>query len=186
MSKNIKLNGKDYNGISTVQLPTASGGTASFMDAEDVVMPDGTVEIKTNGMIDIRNFAMANVNVPTEGGSSFETGTFVGDDTYKVTLPVTSKKRGYAIMVNDYENIIANELETTKEHGIFWEIFDGTVGAGANVRRYVNEKTGWAGFLAEGPLAGIKFKDNAIEKTYCQYVTLEHYISGKTYTWIAW
>lgn len=81
MSKNIKLNNTDYNGVSTVQLPTTSGGTASFKDVDEIKTPSGSITITENGTHDVTNFASAIVNVPTSGSSvssenSYEMGTF--------------------------------------------------------------------------------------------------------------
>lgn len=81
MSKNIKLNETEYNEISTVQLPTTSGGTASFKDIDEITTPSGSKTITENGTYDVTNFAQAVVNVPTGGGSgssgnSYEMGTF--------------------------------------------------------------------------------------------------------------
>lgn len=81
MSKNIKLNNKDYNGVSTVQLPTTSGGTATFKDTDEIKTPSGSITITMNGTHDVTNFESAIVNVPTGGGSgssenSYEMGTF--------------------------------------------------------------------------------------------------------------
>lgn len=93
MSKNIKLNNTDYNGVSTVQLPTTSGGTATFKDTDEIMTPSGTKTITENGTHDVTNFAQAIVNVPTSGGSansenSYEMGTFTLDadaDNYTYT-----------------------------------------------------------------------------------------------------
>ena len=50
MSKNIKVNDKTYNGVSTVELTLASGiGTALFKDVDEIVssgaLPEGIAEI---------------------------------------------------------------------------------------------------------------------------------------------
>lgn len=48
MSKNVFVNGKTYNGISTVALALAAGGTALFRDADEASCSiNGIVEIAT-------------------------------------------------------------------------------------------------------------------------------------------
>lgn len=76
MSKNIKLNDTDYNGISTVQLPTTDGGTATFRDTDEITVPTGTKNITSNGTHDVTEFANVLVQVPTDGS-----GTFLGTQT---------------------------------------------------------------------------------------------------------
>lgn len=79
MSKNIKLNNTDYNGVSTVQLPTTNGGTATFKDTDEIMTPSGTKTITENGTHDVTNYANAIVNIASSGGSSensYEMGTF--------------------------------------------------------------------------------------------------------------
>lgn len=41
MSKNIKLNDISYTGISSVQLPTTDGGTATFQDVDEIAASSG-------------------------------------------------------------------------------------------------------------------------------------------------
>ena len=43
MSKNVKVNGVDYTGVSQVQLPTTAGGTALFKDVDEIT--EGGVSI---------------------------------------------------------------------------------------------------------------------------------------------
>ena len=82
MSKNIKLDDTDYNGVSTVQLPTTDGGTAAFKDTDEITVPTGTKNITSNGNFDVTEFANVMVQVPTEGSDvSLETQTATCDSS---------------------------------------------------------------------------------------------------------
>lgn len=71
MSKNVKVNDTTYNGVSTVELPLASGsGKAQFKDVDEIATPSGTKSITANGTYDVSAFASAEVNVSSEGGGS--------------------------------------------------------------------------------------------------------------------
>lgn len=72
MSKNVKLNGNDYLGVSTIQIPTTDGETSSFKDVDEIAVPTGSKNITENGTYDVSAFASAVVNVPT-GGSGGDT-----------------------------------------------------------------------------------------------------------------
>lgn len=85
MSKNVTVNGVDYTGVSQVQLPTSSGGTALFKDVDEITTPSGSVTITENGTHDVSNYAQAVVNVASGGvGDEYErfaklmTGEYLG------------------------------------------------------------------------------------------------------------
>jgi hypothetical protein len=70
MSKNVKVNGVDYTGVSQVQLPTTAGGTALFKDADEITTPSGSVTITENGTHNVSAYAQAVVNVASGGESA--------------------------------------------------------------------------------------------------------------------
>lgn len=70
MSKNVKVNGVDYTGVSQVQLPTTAGGTALFKDVDEITTPSGSVTITENGTHNVSAYAQAVVNVASGGGDS--------------------------------------------------------------------------------------------------------------------
>lgn len=55
MSKNIRLNGTDYENIVTVKLPTTDGGEAEFRDADEAVETDNTVYTSEKGVLYQKN-----------------------------------------------------------------------------------------------------------------------------------
>lgn len=67
MSKNVKVNGVDYTGVSQVQLPTTAGGTALFKDVDEITTPSGSINITENGTHNVSAYAQAVVNVASGG-----------------------------------------------------------------------------------------------------------------------
>lgn len=87
MSKNVKLNDKNYTGVSTVQIPTTDGGTAEFKDVDEITVPTGTKAITANGTHDVSAYAQAVVNVPTGDGDTSGGGTSgVTEEVYSMTI----------------------------------------------------------------------------------------------------
>lgn len=107
MSKNIKLNDTTYSGVSTVQLPTSDGGSATFKDTDEITTPSGSTTITENGTHDVSNFASAIVNV-AGGSSNIEQGTFIGDDTRNISIPVNGLKSNVLIVTDGYDDIISD------------------------------------------------------------------------------
>lgn len=159
MSKNIKLNNTDYNGVSTVQLPTTSGGTAIFKDVDEITTPSGSITITENGTHDVTNYASAVVNVATSGSSgnsenTYEMGTFEITETcrhytynhnlgrvphfaivYPISVGVT--EQAYAISMELLINDLGQEnFNISPKEGVNWVkpigMYQGT-GYAANV-----------------------------------------------------
>lgn len=89
MSKNVVINEKTYNGVSTVQLNIDTGGTATFRDTDEITTPSGNITITENGTHDVTNYASAVVNVEAAGGSAsgantYEMGQFTIEETCRL------------------------------------------------------------------------------------------------------
>jgi hypothetical protein len=83
MSKNVKVNNVDYNEISTVTLQTTEGGTATFKDVDEIVIPSGTKQVTENGTYDISEFANVNVKVSSGDVSpTYQEKTITSNGTY--------------------------------------------------------------------------------------------------------
>ena len=82
MAQNVVVNGTEYDGVSTVAMPTASGGTASFIDASNVVTSvngeNGDVTLTTDKVPS----TTTNRYVPQVPTSNPETSFLNGNGTF--------------------------------------------------------------------------------------------------------
>ena len=157
MSKNVKVNGANYSGVSIVQLQTAEGGTATFKDVDEIVTaPSGGVE----------------------------TGTFVGDGTAQVTLPVTSKKQGYSILVENYDTL-KEDVSSLANMSLLYSFCDDVHKRRGSSRVYNGGVA--SGFEAkENNSTHVEFTDDSVIIKNGPMFSNETFLSGKTYHWIAW
>jgi hypothetical protein len=191
MSKNVKLNGNDYLGVSTIQIPTTSGGVASFKDVDEIAVPTGSKNITENGTYDVTNFAQAIVNVATSDGSTnMDIGTFVGDGTVVVNLPTTTK-RSYLLIYTDstlaevYESNGSTNIPVMtiylKEYGADDTLSNGSVACSSNE----GASTAQAGIPA---LTGknVTFGENSISIPSYLANGKNVFANGITYKYLAW
>lgn len=158
MSKNVNVDGKVYSGVSKIQLNTTDGVTALFQDVDEI----------------------------SASGGGVETGTFVGDGTRNVTIPVTSKKTGVAIWMDNY----TEELANATQYQTLCYVADSTVPILIYAHMYggnLNAGVGFATKLGNSGNIGLpEFTDNSIVITKGAVYAQETFVSGKTYHWKAW
>jgi hypothetical protein len=128
MSKNVKVNDKTYNGVSTVELPLASGsGTALFKGVDEITVPSGTKSITANGTYDVSAFASAEVNVPYSDGSG---GVYEGIiECRQITFTPEDQNNGTTFSVAhgcsatpDIVLIVANEESPSEDFRTSYQI----------------------------------------------------------------
>lgn len=193
MSKNIKLNDTDYTGISTVQLPTTDGGTASFKDTDEITTPSGSKTITENGTHDVTNFAEAIVNVVASSVTSeMESGEFTPEaNTQLITIDINSAKT-YLVLYTENQN-----LETLGQYGMV-SLFsknglfkvEGHVNYNAsNFQGQYTPATSYSveGETGAGKLGYCNFHDDHIA-IYSRGAnnSNECFIAGVVYKWISW
>lgn len=111
MSKNVNVNGKDYTGVSQVQLKTAEGGTALFKDVDEITVPSGTKTITENGTHDVTNYAQVAVNVSSEAGDA--------DELERFTRLVLGE---YHSVVLDNKSFVVPDGTTKLRNNLFYQV----------------------------------------------------------------
>jgi hypothetical protein len=114
MSKNVKVNGVSYTGVSQVQLPTTGGGTALFKDVDEITTPSGSVTITENGTHNVANYAQAVVNVESNSGDAEDNYNLIkalmnglgtlSEDVYLKVPPGIKTVRGFSRITTDSGN----------------------------------------------------------------------------------
>lgn len=115
MSKNLKINEKEYTGVSLVTIPTTDGGTATFKDVEEVVTPSGQLSVTENGKYNVENYASVDVNVEggAEGGVNIDNIVMGTEPSGDVVLNEATFIKPYILMNNlNLVTINAPNVET--------------------------------------------------------------------------
>lgn len=118
MSKNVKVNGVDYTGVSQVQLPTTDGATALFKDVDEITEGGGGFDIDTAETL----------------LCTVETEDLIGN--ILAAHPITPKYQNeLLILIIRGENVITQGASTLRS--IYWCINGTTTSA---LSGYVNNK----------------------------------------------
>jgi hypothetical protein len=198
MSKNITINGENYNGVSTIKALVQGSATeyAEFIDADEVetggdaVLTTKTITVNGTYAASADNadgFSAVTVNVPTGGGggevadfpfpyNNIQTGSFTpteNEEEHSITLPFHPK--GFLCILDD----ISNQPGTYA--GVAWFYLEGADGGFFSTQRYA---------AANGALTGGS-NNNTIEGNTvtlsANVVQPNHYFyAGRTYNWVAW
>ena len=156
MSKNLKVNGNNYYGVSEINFLTTTGAVAKFKDADEI---------------------------PAVVSGTFESGTFVGDGSGGFTIPVNSEKRFLVLRINDdvRTNITEYPEQSTlllfcdKEHNI-----------AINLRKYSAMSNSFVNGAAYDLSGIIEFGKDSIVMKRGVAVWTEPFVGEKTYSWYAW
>ena len=183
MSKNVKLNDKNYNGVSTVQLPTDDGGTALFKDVDEIVTPSGTKKITSNGTHDVTNYASVFVEVTSgAGGDSTEKSVVTFNGSIQGELWVTSSgARPAGIKV-------AHGLGKVPKYAILSSdaVADGTLKGSVIGGAFIGDTKGYSTAVQEGRYVGCVLTTNintgASGSTACAYDDTRNAV-GTTAMW---
>lgn len=186
MSKNVKVNDVNYSGVSKVQLNTIDGGTALFKDVDEIVTPSGSVTITENGLHDVTNYAKALVDVASGGSTNIERGTFVGDDSREVNIPVNGLKSNVCIITDGYSEIKADTESADCSLILFYanhEFIDCAAWYHKSSKEYhkLEIYTGTVDYVND-----VTFSDDKISIGAVTVGIGAMFRSNRTYTWIAW
>ena len=109
MSKNLKLNEKEYNGVSLVTIPTTDGGTSTFKDVDEIITPSGQLSITENGAYNIEDYASVSVNVQSEssGGLNIDNVVMGLEPNGDIVLNEATVITPYRFM-NNYNLVTVN------------------------------------------------------------------------------
>ena len=124
MSKNIKLNNTDYNGVSTVQLPTTDGGKATFKDVDEITGGGASIELKGTYTVKTTGYFYSQSTLDNEAiTASYDNGMLaliVSDADEDWSDVTTNGARRIIVYYTTEKHIMTADgyrCENSKQHG---------------------------------------------------------------------
>lgn len=204
MSKNITINGKNYNGVSKINALVQGSTTeyAEFVDVDEVETGGNDVVLTTktitaNGTYSAADdnadgFSAVTVNVPTGGNTgevanfpfphnNIQTGSFTPtEDETSHSITCNFAPRGFMCIVADLDTNPPDNA--TQYSGIAWFYLENSVGGA-----FIGFRSGGRNKLPFNATADKSTKDGNTITIHGNVINdSQRILAGRTYNWVAW